>query len=88
MEMTNTRASDNGVNGSTSNGVAVVHGRSNVQQVFSIRHQATAGQSPLHAQQTSGSRYRGTATTFFKKIIATWNVNTLFQAGRFNSLIK
>ena len=87
--MSNIRSSDNGVNGSTSNEDVVAPGRSNyVQQVFSVRHQATAGGSPGHAQQVSGSRYRATARTDTQKRIATWNVNTLYQAGKFDNLKK
>ena len=59
-------------------------------QVESDRHQATAGGSPVHAEQVSGSR-RATAAiarTDATRRIATWNVNTLFQVGKFENLKK
>ena len=56
--------------------------------MFSVRYQATAGGSPGHAQQVSGSRYRATARTDTQKKISTLNVNTLYQAGMFDDLIK
>ena len=91
METSNTRNSANGVNGSSSNEDAVAPGRSiHDPQVESDRHQATAGGSPVHAEQVSGSR-RATAAmarTDATRRIATWNVNTLFQVGKFENLKK
>ena len=89
MEMSDTRNSANGVNGSSSSEDAAAPCRNGyVQQVPSDRHQATAGGSPGHAQQVFGSRYRVTARTDSQKKIASWNVNTLYQAGKFENLKK
>ena len=91
MEDTNRRNSANGVNGSTSSEDAVAPGRNiHVRQVESDRQQATAGDSPMHAERVPGSR-RATAAmarTDRPKRIATWNVNTLYQVGKFENLKK
>ena len=79
----------NGVNGSTSNGNAVAPGRwDHDQQVLPVRNQETAGDSPGHARQVSGSRNRATARLDCCSRIATWNVNTLYQVGKLENLKK
>ena len=91
MDTSNTRNSANGVNGSSSIEEAVAPGRvSHARQVRFDRQQATAGGSPAHAEQVPGSRRATAATARTDKIkrIATWNVNTLFQVGKFENLKK
>ena len=87
MESTRTDISTNDVNGSSSQEDAVAPGRSGyVRQVVSDRHQVTVGGSAGHAQQVSGSRYYATARTDCRIRIATWNVNTPYQARKFDNL--
>lgn len=89
MEADHRRRNVNGVNGSPPNGVAVAPGRcGHDQRVLPVRHQAAAGDSPGHAQQVAGGRNRATARTDRLYRVATWNVNTLFQAGKFDNLKK
>ena len=80
----------NGVNGSTPNGDAVAPGRSgHDRQVLPVRNQATAGGSPGHAEQVPGSRNQATARLDrCCSRIVTWNVNTLYQAGKLDNLKK
>ena len=89
METSNTEYSSNGVNGGSSIEDAVAPGRIIYdRQVESDRHHASAGGSPGHAEQVPGRR-RATAAmarTDSTKRIATWNVNTLFQVGKFENL--
>ena len=50
------------------------------------RHQVTVSGSAVYKQQVLGSRYYATARTDCRRRVATWNVNTLYQAGKFDNL--
>ena len=79
----------NGVNGSTAEQRVPAPGRNvHSRWVTFDRQRATAGGSTGHAQRVSGGRDRATARTDCARRIATWNVNTLYQAGKFENLKK
>ena len=79
----------NGVNGSTAAQRAPAPGRYvHSRRVTLDRQPATAGGSAGHAERVSGSRDRATARIDRPRRIATWNVNTLHQAGKIENLKK
>ena len=84
MESTHTDISTNDVNGSCSQEDAVAPSRARL--VVSDRHQVTVSGSAVYKQQVLGSRYYATARTDCRRRVATWNVNTLYQAGKFDNL--
>ncbi|XP_063863898.1 craniofacial development protein 2-like [Scylla paramamosain] len=89
MEVPQRENTLNGVNGSISSRDAVAPGRwDHDRQVMPVRNQETAGGSPGHAKQVSGSRNRTSARWDCCRRIATWNVNTLYQVGKLDNLKK
>ena len=82
MEVPQRRNNDNGVNGSPLGEVAVALGRpGRAQQALPVRNQTTAGGAG-HVQQVPYGR-RDTARVDKMRRIATWNVNILYQDGKF-----
>ena len=87
MGMPQRRNNDNGVNGSPFGEVAVALGRpGRAQQGLPVRDQTTAGGAG-HVQQVPSGR-RVTARVDKMRRIATWNVNTLYQDGKFENLLR
>ena len=87
MELPEKEVIDKGVNGRISNGdvVALCRWRHD-WQVPIVRNHGTAGGLPRHAERMSESRDRATARIDCCKRIATWNVNTLYQAVKLDIL--
>ena len=74
--------------GSIKEGV-VPHGQcSQEQQVMPFRYPATADGSSRHAQRVLGSHNSTTARSTCYRKVATWNVDTLYQAGKVENIKK
>ena len=85
MEVPQRISNDNG--GSSLGEVAVALGRpGRAQQVLLVRNLTIAGGAG-HVQQVPCGR-RDTARVDKMRRIATWNVNTLYQDGKFENLLR
>ena len=83
------RERDNDVNGSSLTEAAVASGRDGHSlQVVPDHHQATVGGQNRHGERVMTGRNQATARTNIVFRVATWNVNTLGQAGKFENLKK
>ena len=58
------------------------------QQVLPVHYPATADGSSRHAQRVLGNHNRATVGSTCYRKVATWYVNTLYEAGKLENIKK
>ena len=89
MNQSPRRENANDVNGSQASQAAVASGRNgHDRQMVPVYHQATAGGQGSLGERAATGRSKATASINIQFKIGTWNVNTLWQPGKFDNLKK